>query len=343
MNTTATAIGNAQGNYIPTSAELGLMALQQASNQQIAALAYGTQNTISGANPFWGHTGIGLTAQTLIVGSVVRHRVRQKLAIDRAFAIVKRCLHRQTPDSINGKMRAAASLGKMARENGQQGLYEEMTATVANESLSMRLVAAGFGNYLARSTVMVFANRCAPAINLTPIVNFGRPIPPEVGVKLKRARETKLFSDFTVLHAGTAWIKTAAQKIREKDPILFGTVAAQPDRLYFIADWVDEQCHLTLSELLVDPNFTGSLESVDVDENKAVGDTAERKRLLDTARTSTWQANERAAQSIGSPALRWPRYSFHCVPGDLPFVAAISISGFILIHSFYVIFTRLFH
>ena len=44
--------------------------------------------------------------------------------------------------------------------------------------------------------------------------------------------------------------KTNKQNIKEKDPILFGTLDYEPDKLYFIADWIDEYCDLTLDKFV---------------------------------------------------------------------------------------------
>lgn len=85
-------------------------------------------------------------------------------------------------------------------------------------------------------------------------------------------------------------LKTNSDKIREKDPILFGVFSFQPDVLYYIVDWIDEYCDLTLDKLLTeikidDPEF--ELNAVpDIDDeyiNSLIVDVKDRaKKLADT-------------------------------------------------------------
>ncbi len=230
----------------------------------------------------------------------IPQKVRKKITASRAFALVKRRLKRETTAQANNRQNATASMAVRAKENGQTALYEELSKRIAESMTDLKHIEAGFGMYLNRSAVDAFVRggRTEEELFLTPIENFGRHIPGEVVKKLKQARDTGLFKAFTVLHAGKAFIKTAAEKIREKDPILFGVTVAHPDRFYFIADWIDEFCDLTLSELIVDEKFTGSLETVEVDGAKLAAEVAKRDELLSTTKPSNWRENEVKAKSL---------------------------------------------
>lgn len=62
-----------------------------------------------------------------------------------------------------------------------------------------------------------------------------------------------------VVHTGEV-VKTNKEKIREKDPILFGRFSFTPNTYYYITDWVDKYCDLTLVKLVdtlkvTDPEF----------------------------------------------------------------------------------------
>jgi hypothetical protein len=60
-----------------------------------------------------------------------------------------------------------------------------------------------------------------------------------------------IFDNYVVLHYdpdGKATQMTEAEIAAKKDPILFGVIQHRR-RLYFIADWVDEQCDLTLDQI----------------------------------------------------------------------------------------------
>lgn len=223
---------------------------------------------------------------------------RAKLLADRAFKLVKRCFRHEDTAAVTRSKLSAASIAAAAKLNGQTALYEEMSVRLVNATTSAKLAAAGFTIYIDTKAVRGFQARTMGDINLTPIENFGRPIPDAPAQKLRDARESKLFKSFTVLHAGAAMIKTTAQKIREKDPIVFGLVEQHPDRLYYICDWIDELCHLTLGELIASPDFAGSLQSVDVNEKDLAAEVAERESLLARTNTATWKTTEAAAKRI---------------------------------------------
>jgi hypothetical protein len=48
---------------------------------------------------------------------------------------------------------------------------------------------------------------------------------------------------------GKSWAETEAErKTRESDPVLFGVIEGRR-RLYYVGDWDDEFCDLTLDEV----------------------------------------------------------------------------------------------
>jgi hypothetical protein len=62
----------------------------------------------------------------------------------------------------------------------------------------------------------------------------------------------KIFDNYVILHfdpEGKSTQLTEEEIRRKKDPILFG-VFGESRRLYFIGDWKDEFCDLTLEELI---------------------------------------------------------------------------------------------
>ena len=88
------------------------------------------------------------------------------------------------------------------------------------------------------------------------IKNFTRVIPSDVQKEKKKADKLKVFDNYVILHydplkknvAPTAKEKEADRK-KKADPILFGVIAESHD-LYYITDWVDDTCDLTLDEFV---------------------------------------------------------------------------------------------
>ncbi|HXN74858.1 MAG TPA: hypothetical protein VN855_00005, partial [Candidatus Acidoferrum sp.] len=81
---------------------------------------------------------------------------------------------------------------------------------------------------------------------------FPRALPAKIQKTVKSVQSKGLFDELWVLYLDYSGeeIKSTKEKIREKDPILFGKFSYDDQRLYFVADWIDEYCDLTLSKFV---------------------------------------------------------------------------------------------
>lgn len=87
---------------------------------------------------------------------------------------------------------------------------------------------------------------------LTWIKNFARIIPEPVIEMKNYCDEKGWFDNYVVLHfdrLGKSAEMTNAEKEKAKDPILFGMIQGS-DKFYFVADWEDDYCDLTLDRML---------------------------------------------------------------------------------------------
>ena len=60
--------------------------------------------------------------------------------------------------------------------------------------------------------------------------------------------ELEVFDNYVILYydpEGTVYKETAYEEAKRRDPIIFGVIAGSK-KLYYVADWVDEYCDLTL-------------------------------------------------------------------------------------------------
>jgi len=76
-------------------------------------------------------------------------------------------------------------------------------------------------------------------------------MPDEVSARKVRADEIDIFDNYVVLHydpQAKSWAETQEEKNRRKDPILFDLMEGRR-RLYFVGDWKDEFCDLTLDQV----------------------------------------------------------------------------------------------
>jgi len=138
-----------------------------------------------------------------------------------------------------------------ARKAGQKALEEQLRDGVAIDRAETQLVSMGLSRYLTEAALVEFVKKCPKGLRLDWISNFTRVVPEEVLAKKVSADNRKIFDNYVVLHYDPqrkAWAETAAEKLARKDPVLFGVLKGSR-KLYFVGDWVDEYCDLTLEQI----------------------------------------------------------------------------------------------
>lgn len=141
---------------------------------------------------------------------------------------------------------------QQAVESGQVALAESLSDRLKALEAEARLVHGGFPRYLQEEDFIRFVEKCDRHLQLDWLSNFARPLPADVREKLAKAEATHAFDNFVVLHydpLNRGRKMTKAEVDRAKDPILWGVIASSR-RLYFVADWQDELCDLTLDKLI---------------------------------------------------------------------------------------------
>ena len=139
---------------------------------------------------------------------------------------------------------------KTMRQTALLQKLEDLLSVVRGEA---HLIAMGLKKYVSEKQVVDFYEKVGEDKNLklTWIKNFGRIIPEDVYVAKKDVDERKIFDNYVILHYdpennGEELTKEEIEK--KKDPILFGVIK-DSRKLYYIADWKDEYCDLTLEEM----------------------------------------------------------------------------------------------
>lgn len=146
--------------------------------------------------------------------------------------------------SYDGAIKQALAGGQTARATKLMKARQ----VVQQESL---LLVAGFKQYLSEQQVIEFASKCQKGLRLDWVENFGRPIPDSALKRKVDADSLKVFDNYVVLHydpKAEAFLLTPAQVAAKKDPILFGVIE-DVRKLYFIGDWKDDECDLTMEEV----------------------------------------------------------------------------------------------
>lgn len=117
-----------------------------------------------------------------------------------------------------------------------------------------KLVELGITKWVERSVIDTFIDDVADeCVCIIEMANYPRPIPEEIIDKISETVE--IFDQFFIIftdYTGEQRKKVAKEK-RDKDPILFGNIFIDgkvSNKMYFIGDWEDEYCDLTLSQMI---------------------------------------------------------------------------------------------
>lgn len=136
---------------------------------------------------------------------------------------------------------------------GQTALLEKLKDMIDVVRGEAHLITMGLKRYVTEKQIIDFYEKVGEDKNLklTWIQNFNRIIPEDVYIIKKEVDDRKIFDNYVVLHYdpkdnGEGLSKAEIEK--KKDPIIFGLIK-NSRKLYYVADWKDEYCDLTLEEM----------------------------------------------------------------------------------------------
>lgn len=151
------------------------------------------------------------------------------------------------------------SLLKKSVVTGQKKMAKDLTNRYELVLKEIRAIDNGYNIIMFRSDMERYISDIKDnPIRIIELENYERDIPDDVIDKIADIKEKGLFDQLYVIFTDYSLKETKkiAKHRHEKDPILFGSFKDAtnhdiPDeRLFFIADWIDEKCDLTLEELV---------------------------------------------------------------------------------------------
>lgn len=169
------------------------------------------------------------------------------------FKFLKSKLTKTEVNKLKQEARKLQKFVKDTKELGQQAAYEELAKMLTSVISMVELSVCGFDQYIPESTVKKFEYQVKDRVlRFDKFENFPRAVPDKIAKRIKEIKKKNLFSEYWILYLDYTGevLKTNKDKIREKDPILFGKVANNPDKLFYLVDWVDEYCDLTLKKFV---------------------------------------------------------------------------------------------
>jgi hypothetical protein len=186
----------------------------------------------------------------------------------------------------------------------QTGLYESLAIEMSNLVREQQLATIGCTKRIPLNTVNYFMHKIEKRqVRFSTLELFPRAIPEAVQVRIREVQASNVFDTYHILfidYTEAPLPVTIKEKVRIKDPILFGAMSHSPDILYHIIDWVDEYCDLTMDKMVDalqvdDPTF--ALDVVpELDEayiQKVVEDVNKRQLMLKKSNPSNYRRHMR--------------------------------------------------
>lgn len=118
-----------------------------------------------------------------------------------------------------------------------------------------RLIKDGrFVKYISEDQIVKFIRSTEEGLAIDYMSNYEKSIPQQAVNKFEEAESVEAFDNYIILHRVNKKEKKSLKEHHERvdgkrDPIMFGVIKGSR-KLYYICDWIDEYCDLTLSKLL---------------------------------------------------------------------------------------------
>ena len=165
-------------------------------------------------------------------------------------------LSKEQSESYINRLKGYIIALKNTDMNGQTALKEKLLRDMVINKYESILYAKGLYYVVSEEQVVDFIKKTDKGVELTYVKNYLRVIPPQVTKLIVQLNELLIFDNYCILHYDPEK-KSYAQTIEEqkketqrrRDPILFGLIRGS-NKLYYITDWVDEFCDLTLDKFV---------------------------------------------------------------------------------------------
>jgi hypothetical protein len=181
---------------------------------------------------------------------------------DLVFSFVKSKLTKLEQKEIKARLKNLQMVIQSCAETGQAALADHMLIEQATGIRQQEVAAAGFDTYVTIEDVEKFRHRSKTQIDFGSLEKFPRPIPQRVRNVISAVRRKAIFDELLVLYHNPTreQVTSTKEKVISKDPIVFGRFSYDPGVLYYIVDWIDEVCDLTMEQFVkslkqADPTF----------------------------------------------------------------------------------------
>lgn len=192
--------------------------------------------------------------------SMKKQEEEEKLDPVDYFNYIKSKKHEMTDDFLSKFETVISNELDKAMAIGQTNMVRRLAFTVASAIKERQLLAQGINTYVLQEDILEYIKSVSDkAVKIIEMEFYPRSIPDEIVRRVKELQDAEIFDRYYIVftdYTGEA-SKIVEKERRRKDPILFGTFEHKidniwdiHDRFYFIGDWEDEYCDLTLTKMV---------------------------------------------------------------------------------------------
>lgn len=178
----------------------------------------------------------------------------QEITPSQYFEYLKNAKNEITTESLKKSYAAFLKLGEKYNKLGQSESLKKLCFLADTLKKEEKLIEMGITTYVYKDAVEDYIENVADkTVKIVELSRYMREIPDELVETVEKSRE--LFDELYVVftdYTGKEERKVEKER-RDKDPILFGVFkngSNVSDRFYFLGDWVDEYCDLTLDKMV---------------------------------------------------------------------------------------------
>lgn len=169
------------------------------------------------------------------------------------FQNVKDKVKEMNDEDLNKLYSIATELLEKYKKTGQIKSAKKLAFHIKSLFKEKEIIDLGITKFVYRDDIENYIDNIADdVVKIIELKNYPREIPDELVETIEKTKD--IFDEMYVLF--TDYTKQVEKEVeKERDPILFGSfisreVDAMSQRMYYLGDWVDEYCDLTLDKLV---------------------------------------------------------------------------------------------
>lgn len=160
------------------------------------------------------------------------------------------------------------------KKTGQEKAIKKLIFHIKTILKEKDLIDLGITKFIYREDIEYYIDNVADnVVKIIELKNYPREIPDELVETIEKTKD--IFDEMYVLF--TDYTEDIFKEVeKERDPILFGAfidreVGEMSQRMYYLGDWIDEYCDLTLDKLVAQTSKAIVKEiSIPTDKNKLI-------------------------------------------------------------------------